>query len=132
MHISAPVASYLYKKASVSTRKPIWVSLCSLSFLSSRLQSFFPSWISFFLLRPLLCKLHLQSQMVRVLIRKEMLILSWFPDLYKNKEQYSHPLQVFLEGHLIHPCHCPHQGPIRLMDCSISFQLCIFIFVSKR
>lgn len=127
------MASYLYKKASVSTRKPIWVSLCSLFPLLS--NPFFPSWISFFLLRPLLCKLHLQSLMVRVLIRKEKLILSWFPDLYKNKEKYSHPLQVFLEGHLIHPCHCPHQGPvglIRLMDCSILFQQYIFIFVSKK
>lgn len=104
----------------------------SLLSLSSRLQSFFSILDFFFLLRPLLCKLHLQSLMVRVLIREEKWILSWFPDLYKIKEQYSHPLQVFLEGHLIHPCHCPHQGPIKLMDCSISFQLCIFIFVSKR
>lgn len=108
-------------------------SLSALSFLSSPILFFHLGFL--FLLRPLLCKLHLQSLMVRVLIRKEKLILSWFPDLYKNKEQYSHPLQVFLEGHLIHPCHCLHQGPvgfIRLMDCSISFQQYIFIFVSKK
>ncbi len=80
-----------------------------------------------FFTQTLQCKLHSQAPMLQVLLRKEKLILSWFLDLYKNKEQDSHPLLGFLEGHLIHPCHCPHQGPdqfIRLMDCCTSFQLC--------
>ncbi len=83
VHGSAPLTPYLYKKASVFIRKPMWALSAS---PSSPLRFFFPSRI-FSSLRHLQYKLHSQVSMLKMLLRKEKLILSCFLDLYKNKER---------------------------------------------